>query len=63
MEFRKFVRKFTCDYCGKIAKAAEPQDVFKSILSEWSTGFEEQFIFCNQDCLLKWLAIKERQDK
>lgn len=55
MEFRKFARAFTCASCGKTAKASAPQDVFKSILSEWGEGSEEQFIFCNLNCLKKWI--------
>lgn len=55
MTYQKFARKYTCDYCGKTAKAAKPQDVFKSFLSEWGKGTEEQFLFCNLDCLYKWI--------
>lgn len=62
MTFGKLTRKFTCSQCGRIAKADAPQDVFDFILEDWSgRPTKKQFIFCNLDCLQKW--IEEQQEK
>lgn len=55
MNFGKLARKYTCSYCGRIAKASAPQDKFDYILEDWSNRpTKKQFIFCNLDCLTKW---------